>query len=190
VSVHKLTEKNEVKQKTKNPRVFFSYAWSNVWRANQLKNQTNLSQNKKAKFVNKSLKEKSKATNEQYIKRKIRDGINRAGTVTLVNSPGFEQGKYTKYEMEYAIKQKKKMIVVNTHKMKDKNGKSCIKTPKPKLCKIYHIPARTYKPRETNLKKYILEAKKPSKKKRTSQSTKKRSIKPRKIRTKSKVRKK
>ena len=57
-------------KKNRNPRVFFSFDWSNSWRANQIKNQSYLKTNKKAKFVNKSLLEKNKATNEEYIKKK------------------------------------------------------------------------------------------------------------------------
>jgi len=156
------------KKKRKNPRIFFSYDWKNIWRANQLKNQTKLSRNNKAKFVNKSLKEKSKATNEQYIKRKIRNGIDQAGTIAIINSPTFDNRKFTKYEMEYAIKKKKRIIVINSHKMKDQRGLLGEKAPKPQLCKEYHIPSRTYVPRVTNLKNLVNAAKKPSKRKRNS----------------------
>lgn len=149
----------------KNPRVFFCYAWENVWRANQLKNQTRLNKNNKAKFVNKSLIEKSKAKNDQYIKRKIRNGINQAGTVVIINSPEFNNKKYANYEARYAIKKKKKLIVINTEKMKDQKGKIGEKAPKPQICRKYKIPSRTYTPRKSNLKNLILKAKKPSKRK-------------------------
>ncbi len=149
----------------KNPRVFFSYDWPNNWRANQIKNQSYLKTNKKAKFVNKSLKEKSKATNEEYIKKKIREGIDKAGTVAIINSSTFDGRTFTNYEQEYAIKKNKKMIVINTHKMKDKKGQLGENTPKPELCRKNKIPSHTYTPGKSNLKNIISEAKKPAKRK-------------------------
>jgi len=152
-------------KKYKNPRVFFSYDWSNSWRANQIKNQSYLKTNKKAKFVNKSLLEKNKATNEEYIKKKIREGIDKAGTVAIINSSTYDGRTFTNYEQEYAIKKNKNMIVINTHKMKDKNGQLGDNTPKPDLCRKNKIPSHTYTPGKSNLKNIISDAKKPAKRK-------------------------
>ncbi len=152
-------------KKNRNPRVFFSFDWSNSWRANQIKNQSYLKTNKKAKFVNKSLQEKSKATNEEYIKKKIREGIDKAGTVAIINSSTYDGRTFTNYEQEYAIKKNKNMIVINTHKMKDKNGQLGDNTPKPELCRKNKIPSYTYAPGKSNLKNIISNAKKPSKRK-------------------------
>lgn len=150
-------------KKNSNPRVFFSFDWNNNWRANQIKNQSCLKTNKKAEFVNKSLMEKNKATNEKYIKKKIREGIDKAGTVAIINSSTYDGRTFTKYEQEYSIKKNKKMIVINTHKMKDKNGQLGDYTPKPELCRNYKIPSQIYTPGKSNLKNIILDAKKPSK---------------------------
>jgi hypothetical protein len=153
------------KKKNSNPRVFFSFDWTNNWRANQIKNQSCLKTNKKARFVNKSLMEKNKATNEEYIKKKIREGIDKAGTVAIINSSTYDGRTFTNYELEYAIKKNKNMIVINTHNMKDKKGQLGDYTPKPELCREYKIPSQTYTPGKSNLKKIISDAKKPSKRK-------------------------
>lgn len=152
-------------KKNRNPRVFFSFDWSNSWRANQIKNQSYLKTNKKAKFVNKSLLEKNKATNEKYIKKKIREGIEKAGTVAIINSSAYDGRTFTNYEQEYSIKKNKNMIVINTHNMKDKNGQLGDYTPKPELCRKFKIPSHTYTPGKSNLKDIISDAKKPSKRK-------------------------
>ena len=86
--------------------------------------------------------------------------MDQAGTVAIINSPTYEGRTFTKYEQEYAIKNNKKMIVINTYNMKDKNGELREFTQKPELCKIYKIPLCTYKPRKSNLKNIILDAKK------------------------------
>jgi len=152
-------------KKNTNPRVFFSFDWPNNWRANQIKNQSYLKTNKKAKFVNKSLLEKSKARNEEYIKKKIREGIDKVGTVAIINSSTYDGRTFTNYEQEYAIKKNKNMIVINTHKMKDKKGQLGDNTPKPELCRKNKIPSSTYIPGKSNLKNIISEAKKPAKRK-------------------------
>ena len=154
---------NSATKKNKNPRVFFSFDWPNNWRANQIKNQSYLKTNKKAKFVNKSLLEKSRATNEEYIKKKIREGIDKAGTVAIINSSTYDGRTFTNYEQEYSIKKNKNMIVINTHNMKDKNGQLGDYTPKPELCRKYKIPSCTYTLGKSNLKNIISDAKKPSK---------------------------
>ena len=152
-------------KKNINPRVFFSFDWSNSWRANQIKNQSYLKTNKKAKFVNKSLLEKNKATNEEYIRKKIREGIDKAGTVAIINSPTYDGRTFTNYEQEYSIKKNKNMIVINTNNMRDKKGQLGDYTPKPELCRNYKIPSHTYTPGKSNLKNIISDAKKPFKKK-------------------------
>ena len=60
------------------------------------------------------------------------------------------------------------MIVINTHKMKDKKGQLGDNTPKPELCQKYKIPSHNYTPGKSNLKNIILDAKKPTKKKQQS----------------------
>jgi hypothetical protein len=158
----KISKYTDQELKKKNPRVFFSFDWDNIWRANQIIYQSKINVDPKARFVNTSLLGKSNAENEEYIKRKIRSGIDKAGTVVILNSNTYDDRKYTVYEMEYAIKRNKKMLVINTNQLTNRKGSRSNIPPIPKLCKEREIPIVEYIPGKSNLKRLVLEnAKKP-----------------------------
>ncbi len=148
------------------PKVFVSFDWPNSWRANQIKYHGTGMNQRDPKFVDFSLKERSKAKSDAYIKSKIRNGIDKANTVLIANSPTYDGRKYTEYEMRYAIEQQKRMLLINTHKMRDQGGRRGIKANRPKLCKEYNLPSVTYTPRKTNMKELLKKAKKPVKNKK------------------------
>lgn len=83
--------------------------------------------------------------------------------MAIINSPSFEKRTYTRYELNYAIKKNKKIVVINPEQIKDQKGKKGKRTSKPAQCKKNHIPSRTYKPGKSRLKKLILGARKPAK---------------------------
>ena len=63
-------------------------------------------------FKNYSLDEDSDASNEEYIKSKIRPQIDKSSRIVVLIGPGTYSRKYVNYEIEYAARKEKRIVGV------------------------------------------------------------------------------
>ena len=103
--------------------VFFSFKYNpDVWRANSIRNQARILGATSTGYWDNSLFERSLAINQDYIKRKIREGlIGTSVTVILITQRTIESN-YVRYEYEKSIEQGNKILQLDVSDMKDRYG--------------------------------------------------------------------
>ena len=101
-------------------RVFFSFKYGDIWRVNAIRNQSKLAG---VKFLDGSLNESSKAENEEYIERKIKEGLKGTSVTVFLVTSKTKNSKYVKYEYHESVKKGNDIVQLNVSKMKDPNGR-------------------------------------------------------------------
>ena len=102
--------------------VFFSFKYHpDIFRVNAIRNQNNILKANSTGYWDDSLYESSIATNPDYIKRKIREGLERtAVTVILITSSTYKSD-YVKYEYEKSVERGNGILQLDVSGMKDIN---------------------------------------------------------------------
>ena len=103
-------------------RVFFSFDYAHVWKANQIRSMPNVTGTAAAGFVDASLWEESKKKGATAIQKLIDSALfNTSVTVVLVTY-GTSTRKYINYEIDESIEKGNGLVAVQIHHFKDQNG--------------------------------------------------------------------
>lgn len=106
-------------------RVFFCFDWDDVWRVNQVRNSWVTKGNYKiAGFVDKAEIEKVKHQTDEEIRNWIDEQMKGASVTCILIGSKTDESKWVKYEIEKSIEQKKGLLGVLIHNLKDGAGKT------------------------------------------------------------------
>lgn len=105
-------------------RVFFSFDWDDVWRVNQVRNSWVTKGNYKAGFADGAEIEKVKKQTDKEIQEWIDKQMKRKSVTCVLIGSKTDKSKWVKYEIEKSIKEKKGLLGVFIHKLKDSNHKT------------------------------------------------------------------
>lgn len=104
-------------------KVFFSFAWNDVWRANQVRNSWVAKGNyQNAGFVDKAEIETLKRNTDQAIKNWIDKQMNGTSVTCVLIGEKTNKSKWVKYEIEQSIKKGNGLIGILIHELKDNKG--------------------------------------------------------------------
>lgn len=104
-------------------RVFFSFDWDDVWRVNQVRNSW-VTKGNKAGFVDAAEIERVKKRTDKEIQRWIDEQMKGKSVTCVLIGSKTDKSKWVKYEIEKSIKEKKGLLGVFIHKLKDSNRKT------------------------------------------------------------------
>lgn len=91
--------------------IFFSFKYNpDVWRANSIRNQARIMGATSVGYWDDSLFERSLATNPDYIKRKIREGLNGTSVTVIIVTHRTIESSYVRYEYEKSLEQGNKIL--------------------------------------------------------------------------------
>jgi hypothetical protein len=113
-------------------RVFFSFHYEgDIWRANQVRNANVVVGPDVAGFFDHSEYEEAKKQGDDGIRKMIRRHLeNTTVTVVLIgNQTAFRP--WVKFEIEESIKRKNGFLGIYIHHLKDKDGNTSLRGPKP-----------------------------------------------------------
>ena len=106
-------------------KVFFSFDWDDVWRVNHVRYSWVTKGNYEAAgFVDKAEIEKVKKQTSKEIRKWINEQMKGTSVTCVLIGSKTDKSKWVKYEIEKSIKEKKGLLGVFIHKLKDSNGKT------------------------------------------------------------------
>lgn len=106
-------------------RVFFSFDWDDVWRVNQVRNSWVTKGNYKiAGFVDAAEIETLKRQTGKEIKKWIDAQMKGTSVTCILIGSKTDESKWVKYEIEKSIEQKKGLLGILIHDLKDVDGKT------------------------------------------------------------------
>lgn len=106
-------------------RVFFSFDWDDVWRVNQVRNSWVTKGNYKiAGFADAAEIEEVKKRTDKEIRKWIDGQIKGTSVTCILIGSKTDESKWVKYEIEKSIKQKKGLLGILIHDLKDVDGKT------------------------------------------------------------------
>ena len=105
-------------------RVFFSFDWDDVWRVNQVRNSWVTKGNSKAGFVDASEIEKVKKLRDREIRKWIDKQLKGKSVTCVLVGSKTNKSKWVRYEIEKSIEQKKGLLGILIHDLKDVEGKT------------------------------------------------------------------
>ena len=105
-------------------KVFFSFDWDDVWRVNQVRKSGVPKGNYKAGFVDAAEIEKVKKRTDKEIQKWIDEQMKGKSVTCVLIGSKTDKSKWVKYEIEKSIKEKKGLLGVFIHKLKDSNRKT------------------------------------------------------------------
>ena len=98
--------------------VFFSFKYTpDVWRANILRNRARIFGASSVGYWDDSLYEKSLATNHEYIKRKIREGLEGTSVTVIIVTNRTIESSYVEYEYQRSIAKGNKILQIDVSGM-------------------------------------------------------------------------
>lgn len=106
-------------------RVFFSFDWDDVWRVNQVRNSwvTKKGTNK-AGFVDAAEIEKVKKRTDKEIEKWIDAQMKGTSVTCILIGSKTNESKWVKYEIKKSIEQKKGLLGILIHDLKDDDSKT------------------------------------------------------------------
>ena len=105
--------------------VFFSFKYDpDIWRVNSIRNQVNVKNSQDLGFWDGSISETSYAKNSDYIKQKIRNGLEVTGVTVILVTSSTKNSDYVKYEYEQSVKRNNGILILHVESMKDQYGKT------------------------------------------------------------------
>lgn len=108
--------------------VFFSFKWDpDVWRANILRNAARVLGATSVGYWDDSLYERSFASNPEYIKRKIREGLYGTSVTIIVVTSRTIESPYVKYEYIKSVDRGNKILQIDVSDMNTPVGYSNFK---------------------------------------------------------------
>ncbi len=106
-------------------RVFFSFDWDDVWRVNQVRNSWVTKGNYKiAGFADAAEIEEAKKRTDKEIRKWIDEQIKGTSVTCILIGGKTDESKWVKYEIEKSIEEKKGLLGVLIHNLKDAAGKT------------------------------------------------------------------
>lgn len=105
--------------------VFFSFKYNpDVWRVNAIRNQNYILKSSSTGYWDNSIYEKSLATNEDYIKQKIREALVGTSVTLILVTSTTENSKYVKYEYIKSVENGNGILQLDVSNMKDQYGRT------------------------------------------------------------------
>ena len=105
-------------------RVFFSFDWDDAWRVNQVRNSWVMKGNSMAGFVDAAEIEEVKRRTDKEIRKWIDKQLKGKSVTCVLIGSKTNKSKWVKYEIEKSIEQKKGLLGVFIHKLKNNNRKT------------------------------------------------------------------
>ena len=102
-------------------RVFFSFDYNYVWKANQIRSMTNVIGTAAAGFQDASLWEKAKKKGDKEIKRMIDKALENTSVTVVFVTYGTTARKYINYESDESLARDNGLVAVQIHHLKDQN---------------------------------------------------------------------
>lgn len=103
--------------------VFFSFKYNpDVWRVNAIRNQNFVLKSSSTGYWDDSIYKSSFATNEEYIKRKIREALRGTSVTVILVTSKTETSKYVKYEYEKSIEMGNGILQLDVSDIRDQYG--------------------------------------------------------------------
>ena len=115
-------------------RVFFSFHFEkDVWRANQVRNANVVAGPDVAGFFDHSEYEDAKKKGDEAVKRLINRHLeNTSVTVVLIGTETASR-PWVQYEVAQSIARKNGLLGIHIHHLKDQNGQTTLRGPKPSV---------------------------------------------------------
>ena len=102
--------------------VFFSFKYHpDIFRVNAIRNQNYILKANSTGYWDDSLYERSLATNLDYIKRKIREGLEGTSVTVILITSTTHKSDYVKYEYEKSVERGNGILQLDVSDMKDIN---------------------------------------------------------------------
>lgn len=105
-------------------KVFFSFDWDDVWRVNQVRNSWLTKGNSNAGFADAAEIEKVKKRTGKEIRKWIDKQLNGKSVICVLIGSKTNKSKWVRYEIEKSIEQKKGLLGILIHDLKDVEGKT------------------------------------------------------------------
>ena len=105
-------------------RVFFSFDWDDVWRVNQVRHSWVTRGNSKAGFADAADIEKVKKQSDKEIRKWIDKQLKGKSVTCVLIGSKTNKSKWVRYEIEKSIEQKKGLLGILIHDLKDVEGKT------------------------------------------------------------------
>lgn len=103
--------------------VFFSFKYHpDIFRVNAIRNQNQILKSSSTGYWDNSLYEKSLASNPEYIKSKIREGLNGTSVTVILVTRTTYKSKYVNYEYEKSVERGNGILQLDVSDMKDLSG--------------------------------------------------------------------
>ena len=113
-------------------RVFFSFDWDDVWRANQIRNSWVTKGNyESAGFVDAADIEKVKRATDYTIKNWIDEQLDGTSVTCVLIGSQTSNSKWVNYEIKESIKKRNGLLGIYIHDIKDRNGLTAFKGETP-----------------------------------------------------------
>jgi hypothetical protein len=123
-------------------RVYFAFHFEkDIWRVNQVRNANVVAGTDLAGFFDHSEYEEAKKKGEEEIKRLIRAKLNNTTVTVVLIGTETAYRSYVKYEVEQSIARKNGLLGVYIHNLKDKDGNTSARGPKPTVPTGIDFPA-------------------------------------------------
>lgn len=123
-------------------RVFFSFHYDNdIWRANQVRNSNVVAGTEVAGFFDHSEYQEAKKNGDEGIRRMILKHLENTSVTVVLIGTNTAYRRWVRYEIDQSIARKNGLLAVYIHHLKDQNGESSSRGPKPIVPSDIDFPA-------------------------------------------------
>ncbi len=123
-------------------RVFFSFHYENdIWRANQVRNSNVVAGADVAGFFDHSEYEAAKRGGADAIRRMILRHLNNTTVTVVLIGTETANRSWVTYEIEQSIERQNGLLGVYIHHLRDQNGRTALRGPKPAVPWYVAFPA-------------------------------------------------
>ncbi len=116
-------------------RVYFAFHYQNdIWRVNQVRQSWRYrheAEREAEGFFDASLWETSKRTNEESLKRLMRDGLNNTSVTCVLAGAQTYARRWVRYEIAQSVVRGNGLLTVHIHGLRDRYGYGCNPGPNP-----------------------------------------------------------
>lgn len=115
-------------------RVFFSFHFDDdIWRANQVRNANVVAGADVAGFFDHSEYEEAQKTGDEGIKRMINRHLKDTSVTVVLIGTNTASRRWVKYEIAQSIAQKNGLLGIYIHHLKNQDGETSNRGPKPEV---------------------------------------------------------
>ncbi len=123
-------------------RVFFSFHFDDdIWRANQVRNANVVEGPDVAGFFDHSEYEEAQKTGDEGIKRMINRHLKDTSVTVVLIGTNTVSRRWVKYEIAQSIAQKNGLLGIYIHHLKNQDGETSTRGPKPDVPYNVEFPA-------------------------------------------------